>query len=185
MKNKKLDDLEVYDVEPTPYEYEKPKKPPIIDAYPEKPQKKQGAFKMVFDKVKEKIKDKIKEKQEENTVKSKIEKEAKLEAMKEMKPIIKEQYKQKAMEKAKKGNVFEQIGKEFKESNLGSSEKLREMVGKSGNSKTNSEKAGVSNDRIAEMMGIKTKTTNKQIKDNIEPDTGIDIDAKLKKMLGK
>jgi hypothetical protein len=163
--------------------YGEPKEPKV---------EKKGFFAKIVEYLRQRNEVKRKERRELDQIRS----EARKEAIRGIKPELVKKYKQEEIDRltGKKKGILQQIGKEFKESNIGSSDKIREMLGKppqqqqqfQQQTKQNFDSSqGISNEKISEMMSFKPnrETQKRETKSLYQHD--FDIDSKLKKALGK
>lgn len=209
MKEEEKAELEVYDTQPHDNEQKMNEKldNTVKQAESNKNGNK-GFFNKLFDKLKTKIIDNQKEKEDEKKFNKEIYTQARKEAMREVVPALKEKIKQQEIEKLSKPkrNVLQKIGDEFKSvgGGINTEDKLKSMLGSSsggsgkstgnisekiyGNAKSSMLGGNTkSNDEILNMLKVKSKATTPD-KVNVNTNMGtekIDMEAKIKKMLGK
>jgi hypothetical protein len=138
----------------------------------------------ILDKIKNKIKDKYQKHKQQKEYNENLKKEALEEAQPEIKKILKEKYKQEQIDKLTKPkkNPFQILADDFKNSNIGTDDKIDRMLGKTNSSNSisqnNGDFKGPDNNKINEMLSI-----NKNKKDNKTNKS--EFDDKINKMLGK
>lgn len=152
--------------------------------------------------------DKIKARKQEKEYHRKLREQAKIEAQEEIKEVLKEKYKEEEIQKAKgikkKSNVWNKLAKGFEGGNIGSNDKIGNILGGSSRNETSKDniKMGTGNffsdDKINRMLGKVTedstedsppmsktsKKKTKQKKTKQEKPSPDPIGDKIKRMLG-
>jgi len=106
----------------------------------------------------------LKRRRERKEKETEMRHKAKLKAMETMESDLAEEYKKKELEKMRSGGFFGKLAKEFKESKIGSDEKLQSMLGRGSGGYSPGQQAmkgfggsGASNQEIGNMMGAGKK----------------------------